>query len=240
MLKELALLAAITGSTANAALSQPAVSTQTVKQKAKVVVPTSIVQDDIKLLEGKTVLVYEGDMISIEGKDHKIYSIRLQGIDAPDEKQNNFKKSRNRLADLILGKEVKVLVHKKGEFDRYIGSVYIDGRDVGLTQVEDGMAWHYKALSYEQSAEDRKRYSMAEQKAKTDRKGLWEEKDPVAPWDFRGDVKVEENLATNTVKVTNTATGRTYTLGPRGGCYYLNESGVKVYVRDKTLCAKPQ
>lgn len=240
MFKELAFLIAVTGITANVALSQTAVSTQTDKQKTKVVVPTSLVEDDIKLLEGKVVLVYEGDVISIEGKNHKIYSIHLQGIDAPDEKQSYFKKSKNRLADLILGKEVRVIVHKKADFDRYIGSVYFEGRDVGLTQIEDGMAWHYKALSYEQSAEDRKRYALAEQKARADRKGLWEDKDPVAPWDFRGDIKPVEDVATKTTGLMNTVTGKTYVMGPRGGCYYLNESGVKVYVRDKTLCAKPQ
>ncbi|MEP7076621.1 MAG: thermonuclease family protein [Acidobacteriota bacterium] len=240
MFRGLAFLIAVIGIPANAVLGQTVVSTQTDKQKTKVVVPTSLVEEDIKLLEGKAVIVYEGDVISIQGRDHKIYSIRLQGIDAPDEKQNNFKKSKNRLADLILGKEVKVLVHKKTDLDRYVGSVYLDGRDVGLTQIEDGMAWHYKALSYEQTTEDRKRYAIAEQKARTDRKGLWEEKDPVAPWDFRGDVKLVENVATKTPAVVNTATGRTYVMGPRGGCYFVNESGAKVYVRDKTLCSKPE
>jgi endonuclease G, mitochondrial len=30
--------------------------------------------------------------------------------------------------------------------------------------------------------------------------------------------------------------GRTYIKGSRGGCYYLNDSGKKVYVKDKSLC----
>lgn len=30
--------------------------------------------------------------------------------------------------------------------------------------------------------------------------------------------------------------GRTYIMGKRDGCYYLNESGKKVYVKDKSLC----
>lgn len=40
---------------------------------------------------------------------------------------------------------------------------------------------------------------------------------------------------TATTKKTD-AKGRTYIKGSRGGCYYLNESGNKVYVKDKTLC----
>ncbi len=31
---------------------------------------------------------------------------------------------------------------------------------------------------------------------------------------------------------------RTYILGPRGGCYYVGESGRKIYVKDKSLCIK--
>lgn len=32
------------------------------------------------------------------------------------------------------------------------------------------------------------------------------------------------------------SSGRTYVRGPRGGCYYLSDSGKKVYVSDKNLC----
>ena len=35
---------------------------------------------------------------------------------------------------------------------------------------------------------------------------------------------------------TNASTTRTYVKGPRGGCYYLNTSGSKVYV-DKKFCS---
>jgi hypothetical protein len=38
-----------------------------------------------------------------------------------------------------------------------------------------------------------------------------------------------------TVKNSN-SDGRTYIRGSRGGCYYLTESGKKVYVSDKSLC----
>ena len=41
--------------------------------------------------------------------------------------------------------------------------------------------------------------------------------------------------AENKKKKTDSS-GRTYIKGSRGGCYYLNESGKKVYVKDKSLC----
>jgi endonuclease YncB( thermonuclease family) len=239
MLNKLVFSAALALAATGTVCPQVAKSTQTDKQRAKIVIPTSDVRSGIRLIEGKVILVYDGDTLSVQSNDGKIYSIRLQGIDAPDEKQNYFKKARNSLSDLVLGKDVKVLVYKKDLFDRYIGSVYSDGRDVGLAQVENGLAWHFKAVSYEQTAEDRKLYSAAEQKARTERSGLWEDKDPVAPWDFRGDAKLATADAAKPAALANDGTGRTYILGPRGGCYYLKETGEKVYVKNKTLCAKP-
>ncbi len=45
----------------------------------------------------------------------------------------------------------------------------------------------------------------------------------------------KESTEKKTDKKTETG-GKTYIRGSRGGCYYLNESGKKVYVKDKTLC----
>lgn len=44
-----------------------------------------------------------------------------------------------------------------------------------------------------------------------------------------------QTTATPAEPRTNSGDGRTYTKGPRGGCYYLNASGKKVYV-DHGLC----
>lgn len=225
------------------------VSTQTDKQKVTTVIPSATIDDKVSLIEGKVTLVYDGDTISVETKERKIYSIWLKGVDAPENKQNYGKKSRKTLADLIEGKDVKVVIYKKGLYDRYIGIVYLDGQDVGLRQIEAGMAWHFKQYDYEQTMEERKKYAQAQQKAQSEKLGLWEDKNPTPPWDFRNGTKSKEpdkndvtseaaantNNAETTPK-TNNSSGRTYILGPRGGCYYVSESGRKVYVKDKSLC----
>jgi endonuclease YncB( thermonuclease family) len=46
------------------------------------------------------------------------------------------------------------------------------------------MAWH-KHYEREQPAADRKAYSDAEDAAKAARRGLWDDAEPVPPWDFR-------------------------------------------------------
>ena len=57
--------------------------------------------------------------------------------------------------------------------------------DAGLAQLTVGVAWHYKQYAGEQSEEDRERYSFAEVEARARKAGLWRERDPVAPWDWR-------------------------------------------------------
>jgi endonuclease YncB( thermonuclease family) len=68
-----------------------------------------------------------------------------------------------------------------------VGKVLVGGRDANLSQIEAGMAWHYKQYQREQSVADRVIYSEAETKAASSKQGLWIENNPVAPWDWRKD-----------------------------------------------------
>lgn len=57
--------------------------------------------------------------------------------------------------------------------------------DVGLAQVKSGMAWWYRKYAHKQSPEDRGRYEFAEQEAKAKKVGLWQDKNPIPPWEYR-------------------------------------------------------
>ena len=196
-----------------------------------------------KLVGGRVTDVENGDCLTLKTSDGALYALRLQGVDAPDEKQNNFKKSRKNLTELVMNKDVTAILHRPdGDGRRYVASVFMNGRDIGLLQIEMGMAWHYKRHSLEQTASSRKLYTSAETTAKTSGLGLWEDKNPQAPWVFRGEdpTPVQPTVvrvAESQIPTSNTANdGKKYTLGPRGGCYYVSESGRKVYVKDKNLC----
>lgn len=47
--------------------------------------------------------------------------------------------------------------------------------------------WHYKRYEREQSSEDRLAYARAEETARAERRGLWRDRHPVPPWQFRRD-----------------------------------------------------
>ena len=104
-------------------------------------------------LKGKVVKVVDGDTLHINitgGK--KKQRLRFQGIDAPEIEQQHGKKSARFLADLLLKKEVTIKTDPKRQYDQYdrmLGKVYINGKDVELIMLSEGMAWHYKYYNKE-------------------------------------------------------------------------------------------
>jgi endonuclease YncB( thermonuclease family) len=136
-------------------------------------------------LQGKIVHVADGDTVTVLDATNTQYKIRLQGIDAPERAQAFGNKSKQSLHELVHGKQVTVDYQKKDKYGRVVGKILLNNNDVCLEQLKRGMAWHYKQYANEQPKEDRETYSLAELQAKTELKGLWKDKQPVPPWEFR-------------------------------------------------------
>ncbi len=140
-------------------------------------------------LQGKVVSVADGDTITVLDGNKTQHKIRLQGIDAPEKAQAFGQKSKQSLNQLVHSKMVTVEFEKKDKYGRTVGKVLLNGTDVCLEQIKLGMAWHYKQYQSEQSKEDREIYAQAEQLAKLQAIGLWRDKNPMSPWDFRKQTK---------------------------------------------------
>lgn len=83
------------------------------------------------------------------------------------------------------GKQVTAHCPKTDRYRRAICTIEVNGVDANLAQVKAGMAWHYKAYERDQRPADRWRYAQAEARARENRVGLWADRAPVAPWEFR-------------------------------------------------------
>jgi endonuclease YncB( thermonuclease family) len=136
-------------------------------------------------LVGRVVGVTDGDTIKILDASNTQHKIRLAGIDAPERKQPFGQASKKSLSDLVFGKEVVVEWTKLDRYKRIVGKVLVNDLDANLVQVKRGLAWHYKKYKKEQTSEDVEAYSQAESEAKTSELGLWVERDPIAPWEWR-------------------------------------------------------
>ena len=125
---------------------------------------------------GKVVSIHDGDTITVlQGKQQ--IKVRIFGIDAPELKQPYGKKSKQFLANLIAGEVVEVEENGKDRYKRTIGTVYLGNTDINAQMVENGYAWAYRKFS--------KKYTPQESKAKKQGLGLWRDKEPIPPWEWR-------------------------------------------------------
>ena len=136
-------------------------------------------------ITGRVVGVADGDTITVLDARKVQHKIRLAGIDAPEKKQPFGNRSKESLSQLAFGKTVDVETIKRDRYGRQIGKVLVNGQDVNLLQVERGMAWFYRQYQREQSPNDRRLYEAAEDAAKANKRGLWQDSAPVAPWESR-------------------------------------------------------
>ncbi len=132
----------------------------------------------VEVVSGKVVRVTDGDTITVL-EDKTQHTIRLVGLDAPEGGQEYGQQSRQALTSKILEKHVRVEWREKDYYKRSLGNIYLDGRWINKEMVAEGWAWHYKEYS------DDKELAKAESKAREARAGLWADKDPMPPWDYR-------------------------------------------------------
>lgn len=148
---------------------------------------------------GKVIAVSDGDTITVLAPGNRPTKVRLAGIDAPERNQPFGQKSRQHLADLVFGKEVRVSVVDKDRYGRIVGIVYVpkpipNGEiiiDVDLAQIESGHAWAYRDYLKGLPAGKAGRYVAAEKDAKEKKQGLWTDKNPEPPWNYRKDQRAK-------------------------------------------------
>lgn len=140
-------------------------------------------------LVGRVVGVTDGDTVTVLDDQLTQHKIRLTGIDAPEKAQAFGQRSKEALSTLVFSRRVTVEFEKQDRYGRTVGKVVVDGRDVNLAMVVAGMAWHYKKYEREQISSDRLLYANAERDAREMRRGLWRDVAPIAPWDYRSEVR---------------------------------------------------
>jgi endonuclease YncB( thermonuclease family) len=202
------------------------------------------------MVQAHILSIDDSDRITFATKDGTVYAASILAADAPDKDQDLYKKAKKRFSELIDGKDVTAIIHTV-ENGKFAAAIFVGGKDVSLQMLQDGLAWYYPVHSRQLTSGEREKYTQAEASARVAKVGLWDAKDPIAPWVFRGE-KIEPAAKVETIKAedapryltsdeTSPVPGRSYVLGPRGGCYYLNDTGYKVYVKNKSLCGvKPQ
>jgi endonuclease YncB( thermonuclease family) len=133
----------------------------------------------VKTITGKVVSIADGDTLTVLDETKTQHKIRLEGIDCPESGQAYGTQAGKALGEKVFQKDIRVEWRETDKYKRTLGEVFFDGRWINKELVEEGWAWHYKQYSKSEVL------AQAEKKAKANNLGLWSDKDPTPPWDFR-------------------------------------------------------
>lgn len=127
----------------------------------------------------KVIGISDGDTFTVlEGKTS--LRVRLDAIDAPEKGMPYAKTSKKFLSDLCFGKTVKLKPIKTDRYGRTVARAALpDGRDISTEMIRAGYAWHYKKYSNDSVL------SALEIHARANKRGLWQDKSAIAPWEVR-------------------------------------------------------
>lgn len=127
--------------------------------------------------------VVDGDsLLARKNRDNKSQKIevRLWGIDSPEWNQHFSKESKKFMKKTIQGKYVKAESRGYDKYGRLLALIYLeDNKTLNLLAIEEGYAWVHKYYCYEDICD---KWLLAQENAKKNKKGLWLNNNPVAPW----------------------------------------------------------
>lgn len=138
---------------------------------------------------GRVVAIADGDTLTVLDDANAQHKIRISGIDAPEKSQPFGTAARRRLGELVAGQTVALEVRGRDKYGRTLARVAIKGQDIGEQLVGEGLAWHYKRFDNDAAL------AAAEAKARAARRGLWSDKEPVPPWEWRANQNKDKNTS---------------------------------------------
>ena len=131
----------------------------------------------------KVVHVSDGDTITVLTQDKREVRVRLFGVDTPEKGQERGKQAAEYTKDLAALQTVDVQEMDVDRYGRLVGKVTLPGGKIlNAELVAAGWAWVYR--DYCKAAEC-KAWEQLERQARTQRLGVWQDKNPTPPWEWR-------------------------------------------------------
>ncbi len=129
---------------------------------------------------GKLVKVIDGDTVEVM-HNGKAERVRLAQIDAPESSQPFGQAAKRYVLEVAALRVVRVEVETIDRYGRTVGEVFLLPDETNLNQdiVAAGYAWQYKRYSTDPV------YANLETEARSARRGLWKDKRPIPPWEWR-------------------------------------------------------
>jgi endonuclease YncB( thermonuclease family) len=133
--------------------------------------------------------VKDGDTVVIQPATGGTFmTCRLYGIDAPETAHGKKaaqplgEEASKELKNMILGKTITVTTTGAKTYNRDVCRLSKGNMDVNLEMVKRGYAWAYREYLKGPYASE---YIDAENEAREKKRGLWTQRNPQPPWEFR-------------------------------------------------------
>jgi micrococcal nuclease len=138
---------------------------------------------------GKVIHVDDGDTVIVLTPSREQVRIRLASIDAPETSHGDCRpgqpwsdQSRQRLRQLVLGKEMVLHCYELDRYERPVCDLPVAGGTANLTLVSEGLAWANRGgRGYIRDQV----VVRAETQARAARLGLWQDAYASPPWEWR-------------------------------------------------------
>lgn len=127
----------------------------------------------------RVVGVTDGDTLVVL-RDRRLTKVRLTGIDAPEKRQAFGERAKQFTAALAFDRLVTVRASGRDRNGRVLAEIVLpDGRSLNQELVRAGYAWWFRRYSRDPVI------ARLEAEARQGHRGLWADRAPLAPWEFR-------------------------------------------------------
>ena len=131
-------------------------------------------------ITGKVVGITDGDTFKLLEKDSILHKVRVASIDCPEKAQPFGNRAKQFSSEALYLKTIQISVLKTDRYGRLIAfAFYDDGLNLSQELVRSGLAWNY-----DQYSDDEVLINL-QIEAKINKIGLWVNKNPIPPWEWR-------------------------------------------------------
>lgn len=140
--------------------------------------------------KAKVIGIKDGDTVEVLMEGNLTKVLRLAEVDCPENRQPFGKNAKQFTASQVFGKEIVFYETGKDRYGRVIAKVYYDQKKyLSAEIIKAGLGWWFYQYSKDAALGE------MQQKAKTRKKGLWADKNAMAPWDFRKLKKTKKTIS---------------------------------------------
>ena len=131
--------------------------------------------------QGRVVGISDGDTIKVL-HDGRVEKIRIYGIDAPEKGQAFGNRAKQFTSGMVFNKTIDVDPVDIDRYGRTVAMIIFEGENLSEEIIKAGYAWVYTKYCKDPICDDWNKY---ESDARNKSLGLWADKKPVPPWEWR-------------------------------------------------------